>query len=200
MHRDLPADSENAALPQLELFRGYLLLLARLHWNPRLAGKLDPSDVVQQTLVQAWKGLPQFRGQSEVEMRAWLRQILARQLANLARDFGRENRDVRREVSLAAPAGAIDDSSARLEAWLDDGQSSPSQRADRNEHLLRLAEALAALPEPQQAAVTLHHLHGLSVNEIAAQLERSPSAVAGLLKRGLRALREKLGSEQDGTG
>ncbi len=192
MQPDLP-ESGAASPPQLAPFRGYLLLLARLHWNPRLAGKLDPSDVVQQTLVQAWKGLPDFRGQTEAEMRAWLRQILARQLANLARDFGRENRDIRREVSLDAPAGAgVNDSSARLEAWLGDDQSSPSQRADRNEHLERLADALAALPEPQQDAVTLHHLHGISVNEIAARMERSPAAIAGLLKRGLRALREQL--------
>ena len=194
MQPDLPA-SGAVSPPQLAPFRGYLLLLARLHWNPRLAGKLDPSDVVQQTLVQAWKGLSDFRGQTEAEMRAWLRQILARQLANLARDFGRENRDIRREISLDAPAGGVDDSSARLEAWLGDDQSSPSQRADRNEHLRRLADALAGLPEPQQEAVTLHHLHGLPVNDIALRLQRSPAAVAGLLKRGLRALRIALSAD-----
>jgi RNA polymerase sigma-70 factor (ECF subfamily) len=178
-----------ASQPSLDQFRGYLLLVARLHFRPRLAAKLDPSDVVQQTLVQALQGLPAFRGTTEAELAAWLRQILRRNLAALARDYGRDKRDLAREQSLEA---AVDDSSTRLEAWLDDGQSSPSQRAERNEHLLRLADALAALPDAQQQAVMLHHLHGLSALEISQRMDRTPAAVAGLLKRGLRALREQL--------
>src|SRR5438876_37487 len=113
---------ETADPASLQRFRSYLLLLARLHWNPRLQGKLDPSDVVQQTLIQAWEGLPNFRGTSDGELRAWLRQILARSLANLARDYGRDKRDVAKEYSLDV---TVAQSSARLEAWLDDQQSSP---------------------------------------------------------------------------
>jgi RNA polymerase sigma-70 factor (subfamily 1) len=178
-----------AQLSSLDRFRSYLVLLARWHWNPRLQGKLDLSDVVQQTLMAAWQGLPDFRGQTEAELRVWLRRILTRCLADLARDFGRDKRDVARERSLDAH---VADSSARLEAWLDDQQSSPTERAERNEQLVQLAEALATLPDPQQEAITLHHLHGLSVNEIGQALGRSPAAVAGLLKRGLRTLRAQL--------
>jgi RNA polymerase sigma-70 factor, ECF subfamily len=178
-----------AHLTSLDRFRSYLVLLARWHWNPRLQGKLDPSDVVQQTLVAAWQGLADFRGETEAELRAWLRRILTRSLADLARDFGRDKRDVAKERSLEAE---VADSSARLEAWLDDQQSSPAQRAERNEQLAQLAEALAALPESQQEAITLHHLHGLSVSEIGHSMGRSPAAVAGLLKRGLRTLRAQL--------
>lgn len=119
--------------PSLDRFRSYLLLVARIGWRPRLAGKLDPSDVVQQTLLQAWQGLPAYRGTSDGELAAWLRQILTRNLANVARDYGRDKRDVSREQSLDA---AVADSSARLEAWLDGQQSSPSQQAERNEQLL----------------------------------------------------------------
>jgi RNA polymerase sigma-70 factor (subfamily 1) len=122
-------------------------------------------------------------------MRAWLRQIFTRCLADLVRDFGREKRDVAKERSLDA---AVAESSARLEAWLDDQQSSPQERAERSEQLLQLSEALAALPEPQQEAITLHHLHGLSVVEIGQLMGRSTTAVAGLLKRGLRTLRTQL--------
>src|SRR5438876_11796167 len=127
-----------AAEPALDQFRSYLHLLARLHLDPRLRGKLDASDMVQQTLLQAHQARDQFRGSSEGERAAWLRQILARNLAHAVREFGRDNGDVAREHSLEA---ALDASSARLEPWLAAEQSSPSQCAERNEQAVRLAEA-----------------------------------------------------------
>jgi RNA polymerase sigma-70 factor, ECF subfamily len=84
----------------------------------------------------------------------------------------------------------MEDSSARLEALLAADQTSPSARAVRHEELLRLAEALAALPDDQRQAVELHHLHGLAVEEVARALGRSESAAGGLLRRGLKRLRE----------
>ena len=184
---------ETDSLQTLERFRGYLRLVARCHWNPRLQGKLDPSDVVQQTLLKAWQGISEFRGGTEVELRAWLRRILTNCLSDLAREFDRDKRDVAKERSINQ---MVTDSSTRLEAWLDDQQSSPQERAERNEQLLQLAEALAALPEDQQEAVTLHHLHGLSVAELGQQMQRSATAVAGLLKRGLRTLRTHFESKE----
>lgn len=181
----MPPDATSSQ-PSLDRFRSYLVLLARWHWNPRLQGKLDPSDVVQQALVQAWQGRSGYRGETDAELRGWLRQILARCLADQARHFALQKRDLAKDRSLDA---LVADSSARLEGWLDDQQSSPQERAERNEHLVQLAQALAELPEAQQEAVTLFHLHGLSVAEIGTQMGRSPSAVAGLLKRGLQALR-----------
>jgi RNA polymerase sigma-70 factor (ECF subfamily) len=181
---------ESAALAHmLERFRAYLRLLARLQLGPRLRGKLDPSDVVQETLAQALGALDQFRGRSEAEMAVWLRQILAHQLANAARDFHRAKREVARECSLEA---ALGQSSARLEGWLAANQSSPSQRAQRNEQLFRLAEALEQLPEAQREALTLHHLHGWTLEEVGQHLGRSAAAVAGLIKRGLKDLRLRL--------
>lgn len=173
----------------LEQYRSYLVLLARLHWIPRLQNKLDPSDVAQQALVQAWQKLQDFRGQSDGELRAWLRRILTRCLADCARDLGRGKRDVGRERSLEA---VLTDSSQRLEAWLDDQQSSPQERAQRNEQFVQLAEALEALPQAQQEAITLFHLHGWSVAEVAEHLAKTPAAVGGLLKRGLKTLRARL--------
>jgi RNA polymerase sigma-70 factor, ECF subfamily len=124
------------ATPDLERFRAYLRLLARLQLDPRLRRTLDPSDMVQQTLVRAVQGLDGFRGHGDAAVAAWLRQILANQLANAARDLGRAKRDLGRERSREA---ALEQSSARLERWLAAEQSSPSQRAERNEQLLRLA-------------------------------------------------------------
>jgi RNA polymerase sigma-70 factor (ECF subfamily) len=170
----------------LERFQAYLRLLARLHLDARLQGKLDPSDVVQQTLLQAHQARQQFRGRTSGELAAWLRQIMARNLAHAIRDLGRAKRDVGRERSLEA---AMAQSSARLEGWLAAEQSSPSQRADANEQALRLAEALQALPDAQREALVLQHWQGWSLAAIGAHLGRSPEAVAGLIKRGLMQLR-----------
>ena len=114
----------------LEQFREYLRLLARLQLDPRLRGKLDPSDVVQQTLLEAYAKRHQFRGSTEGKWLAWLRQALAHNLADALRAFGQALRDVARERSLEA---AVEASSRRLEVWLAANQSSPSQRTQRHE-------------------------------------------------------------------
>jgi RNA polymerase sigma-70 factor (ECF subfamily) len=181
--------SDQAPALNLDRFRPYLLILARVRLDPRLRGKLDASDVVQQTLLEAHQGLSQFRGRAVGEQAAWLRQILARNLANAARDLGRAKRDVARERSLEA---ALDESASRLECWLAAEQSSPSQQAERHERAVRLAEALATLPETQREAVVLRHWHGCSLAEIARQLDTTTTAVTGLLHRGLRNLRKQL--------
>ena len=114
----------------LEQFREYLRLLARLQLDPRLRGKLDPSDVVQQTLLEAYAKRHQFRGSTEGKWLAWLRQALAHNLADALRAFGQAKRDVGRERSLEA---AVEASSRRLEVWLAANQTSPSQRTQRHE-------------------------------------------------------------------
>jgi RNA polymerase sigma-70 factor (ECF subfamily) len=170
----------------VEQYRDYLRLLARLQLDPRLQGKLDPSDVVQQTLVKATQNLGQFRGQTAAELAAWLRRILANTLTDAARKFQHE---LALEHSLEQ---ALDASSARLEAWLAADQSSPSEQVERQEQLLRLGRALSQLPDDQRVAVELHHLQDASVAEIARHMDRSEASVAGLLRRGLKKLRELL--------
>jgi RNA polymerase sigma-70 factor (ECF subfamily) len=169
----------------LERYREYLHLLARMQLNPRLASKIAPSDVVQQTLLRAHEKRDQYRG-SAAELAGWLRAILASTLAEAARNFGRQQRDAGLERSLQA---SLDDSSAKLERWLAAEQSSPSQQAQREEALARLAQALAELPEEQRTVVELRHLQGMPVAAIAAHVGRSEASVAGLLRRGLQRLR-----------
>jgi RNA polymerase sigma-70 factor (ECF subfamily) len=182
-------DAARGRAAALEPFHDYLWLLARLHLDERLRGKLDPSDLVQQTLLEAYQALDRFEGRDAAQTAAWLRQILARNLANAGRDFGRAKRDVAREQSLDA---ALAESSARLGAWLAAEQSSPSERAAHGEEAVRLARALAALPEAQREVVVLRHCEGQPLADIARRLGRSPAAVAGLLHRGLERLRELL--------
>jgi RNA polymerase sigma-70 factor (ECF subfamily) len=173
----------------LEGYRHYLHLLARLQMSPRLRARIDASDIVQQTLLEAHQARKGFRGRTGAECAAWLRRILARNIANAARDLGRIKRDVDHERSLEA---ALGESSMRLEALLASDRPSPSQHASQNERLARLAEAIAELPTAQREAIMSHYLQGLTLAQIAKQMERTTSAVMGLLHRGLVQLRTKL--------
>jgi RNA polymerase sigma-70 factor (ECF subfamily) len=182
----LTPDDKAMALDQ---FRDYLRLLARMQIDARLRGKLDPSDLVQQTLLKAHQAQDQFRGTSPAEQAAWLRQILSRTLANAIRDFTRAKRDVTLERSLQT---SMDQSSARLEAWLVADQEAPDAIAQRNEQLLNLARAMSDLPEAMREVLLLKHCQGWSVAEIGDHLGRSRASVASLLRRGLKHLRDHL--------
>jgi RNA polymerase sigma-70 factor (ECF subfamily) len=175
-----------------ERYRGYLRVLAGLHLPARLRGKLDPSDVVQQVLLKAHEKRDQFRGRSEAEAAGWLRVILTNTLAEVARGYGREKRDADRERSLEA---AVEESSARLEQWLAADQSSPSEAADRHDRLRRLADAITRLPDDQRRAVELRHLFERPVADIAREMGKTEVAVAGLVRRGVKRLRELLAED-----
>ena len=181
------ADDGNRGERSLERYRDYLLLLARIQLDRGLQAKLDPSDVVQQTLLKAQQNWDQFRGRSETELAAWLRAILARHLADVVRKFdpwlgGRER-------SLEA---ILEQSSARLESWLAAEDTPQSKRFERQEALLRMAAALAGLPDDQRTALELRHLRGLAVADVAREMGRSNAAVGSLMFRGLKTLREVL--------
>src|SRR5262249_54494802 len=169
----------------LEQFREYLRLLARLQMPAQLRGKLDPSDLVQVALLKAHQADGDFRGHTRAERAAWLRQILARTMANALRDHARAKRDVALERSLE---DALHTSSARLEAWLVSGEDSPSTQAARNEQVVELATALSRLPEPLREVVVLRYCQGMPLADISAAIGRSRAAVASLLRRGLHQL------------
>jgi RNA polymerase sigma-70 factor (ECF subfamily) len=181
----MSGESEYPGRP-LECYRDYLALLARLQLEPKLRGRVDPSDVVQQSLLKAHEKRDQFRGRTEAELLAWLRAILVNHLADAVRQLGPKFGV--RECSLEG----LERSSTRLECLLAAKQDSPSQGAMHQERLLRLAEALNGLPEEQRTALELKHLHARSVSEISVAMGRSRAAVASLLYRGLRNLRSLL--------
>jgi RNA polymerase sigma-70 factor (ECF subfamily) len=172
----------------LEDYREYLRLLARLQLGPQLRNRLDPSDIVQETLLRAHEKRDQFRGQSEGERAAWLRAILANVLAAAVRRLGRE--PGAGPQALEVP---VEESSARLEKWLESSDPGPGSRLLHQEQVLRLADALAQLPDEQRTANELRHLLGYSVPEISERTGRTVASVAGLLRRGLKRLRELLG-------
>jgi RNA polymerase sigma-70 factor (ECF subfamily) len=177
---------------RLERFRDYLRLLARQHLEPVLQGKLDPSDLVQQTFLEAHEAVDPRAERTDAELANWLTRILAHNLADAERRFRAATRDVRLERSLEA---AVEQSTSRLNAWIASGQRSPCEAAVQNEQVFRLAEALTQLPEDQRTALEMKHLQGRSVEEIGSHMSKSVASVAGLLRRGLKRLRELLSEE-----
>lgn len=170
---------------QLEQYRSYLQLRARLDVDPRLHGKFDVSGVVQQTLLEAHQGLANFRGTDEAGLLAWLQQILERNLLDEIRRLRRAKYDAALECSL-------EELSTRMRGSLAADHSSPVTRACRHEELLRLSTALEQLSADQQTAVVLHHLQGVPLAEVASQMGRTKPAIAGLLHRGMTRLRDLL--------
>jgi RNA polymerase sigma-70 factor (ECF subfamily) len=174
----------------LQRYRPWLHLLARLQLERRFQGKFDASDLVQQTLLEAVRALPQFRGGTEAEFTAWLRQILAHVLAHAIRRYhGTQQRDLGREVSLEQE---LAQSSQRLGDMLAAPGSSPSQQAARHEQEVLLAEVLARLPADYRDVIILRNLEGLSHEEVAQRMQRTTGAVRMLWVRALARLRQEL--------
>ena len=177
----------------LELYRGYLDLLARVQIGKQLQGKADASDLVQEVFLAAHRDLGDFRGASEGELVTWLRQILASRLAGLVRrSRGTQRRDVRLERRLA---DELDRSSQALVGRLACPGSSPSQGAVRRERAVMLANALQTLPADYREVIVLHHFEGVDFPGVAARMSRSQESVRKLWMRGLVRLRRGLGND-----
>lgn len=176
----------------LDRYRNYLNLLARGMIGGALRPNLDPSDLVQQTFLEAHRDLPQFHGSGEPELAAWLRQILIHNLAHQAEYHNRQKRGLKKRVSL-------DDLLERSSQFVNRARSQSiavaSEHAVQREQAVLLANALVQLPEDQRTALELHHLQGLSVPEVSREMDRTIVAVTGLIYRGMKALRVFLSSE-----
>lgn len=177
-------------------YEPYLRMLARTHMRAAYRAKIGASDIVQQAMLQAVGAIDQFRGGTEAELRAWLRQILVRQICHLDRDLHRDKRDVRRERSMEQK---LAQSSMRLEGLLAADQATPSQVAIVGENVTALAAAVERLPDGQRQAIELHYLEGLKLAEVAEALGKTTGAVAGLLHRGMKQLRSEWESSQQGS-
>jgi RNA polymerase sigma-70 factor, ECF subfamily len=179
-----------AASDALEPYRQYLKILAELHLDRRLRGKLDASDVVQQTLLRAYSAFDGLRQREPEILSPWLRKILASTLADAVKHFERDKRDIGRERSLQLN---LDRSIDRLSA-LAANQSSPSRHAEKAEEILKLMDALSQLPEPMREVIVLKHCRNWTLAKIAEHLGKTAPSVASLLRRGLERLRLELKS------
>lgn len=175
----------------LSRYENYLALLARVEVGRRLQGKLDPADLVQDTFLEAHRHFAGFRGATEPEFAAWLRQILAGVLANtLRRYFGTQARDPRVEQDLRA---AVEQSSAVLAAQFAAPGPSPSDAAARREEAVLFADAIARLPEDYREVITLRHVEGLPFAAVAERMGRSLDSVEKLWVRAVGRLKQAMG-------
>lgn len=160
---------DREALGQLlDRYRGYLRVLAERQIGGPLGRRLDASDVVQQTFLEAHRDFVAFQGASEPELAAWLERVLQHNVAQVIRDHANvAKRAVGREQPLERPS----DTSTGCGQPLAGEQSSPSQRAMRGESAVRLAHALDSLPPDQREAVRLRHLEGWTLEQIAQHLD-----------------------------
>ena len=177
----------------LALYGNYLRLLASTQLSARLQARVSPSDVVQETFLEAHRDFAQFRGQSEREFLAWLRQILVNNLARLVeRHILAEKRNVHREVSLEGMGAAIERATARPDAVLGDHAASPSASACRREYVVILADQLAHMRPDYREVIVLRHLEGLPFKQIAERTDRTPGATRMVWLRAINQLRQRL--------
>jgi RNA polymerase sigma-70 factor (ECF subfamily) len=175
----------------LELYRNYLHLLARTQIDMHLRARANPSDLVQETFLQACRNFHQFRGTSERELLGWLRRILVRSLARLVEtQVHAQKRNIHREVSLERREAQLNRSSDYFEAALVSPCSSPSTQAQRRELAALVADQLARLPPAYREVIVLRNLEGLAFEEVAQRMERTPGAVRVLWLRALDKLRQ----------
>jgi len=173
----------------LEGYRPWLHILAERQIGGALGRRVDASDIVQQTFLEAHRDFGGFLGAGGPEVMAWLRRILDHNVAETIRN---QALVAKRAIGREESVGRGQDDSAPTRRELTSGRSSPSQRAMRGEEAALLAQAIEGLPDDQREAVRLRHLEGWTLAEIAEHLGRSPAAAAGLIKRGLQGLRDTL--------
>ncbi|EMI45314.1 MULTISPECIES: sigma-70 family RNA polymerase sigma factor [Pirellulaceae] len=175
----------------LQLYRNYLTVLATTQLDGRLRRRMNPSDLVQETMLGAHRDFEAFRGGSEQELLAWLRQILVNCLRTaIDVHFNAQKRDMRREISIEHVSDALDNSAANFANVLADRGPSPSEPMRRRERAVELADQLAKLRPQYRDVIVLRNLQGLSFEEIAQRLDRKPGTVRMLWLRAMDKFKE----------
>lgn len=179
----------------LDAYRNYLRLLAASQIDERLRVKVSPSDLVQETMLHAYRDFGQFRGHSEEQLLAWLRQILIHRLHVFVQQHVlAQKRSLHRELPLEQMGAALARSTAnlRLGKFLADRGPSPSSDVIRRENAVALADHLSRLAEDHREVIVLRNLRGLSFEEVARRMSRSSGAVRMLWLRAIKQLRRQM--------
>ncbi len=180
----------------LEAYRPYLTVVARRQLDERVRGRVDENDMVQVTFLEAQRDLKSFRGSHVEELLGWLRHILLNNVSTAhQKHLYAQKRSANREMGQSPTDG-----SPSIVEMVKSESSSPSQQVMRHEAELLLAHYMADLPDTQQEALRLRYVENCSLKEIAARMQKTEMAAAGLLKRGLQTLRERMATESSSGG
>jgi len=175
----------------LQLYRNYLTILAATQLDGRLRRRLNPSDLVQEAMLAAHRDFEKFRGCSEREFLAWLRQILINCLHHaIETHLKAKRRDVRCEISLERVSAALDGSAIDFIQALADPGPSPSTPLRQRERAVALADQLARLRPEYRDVIVLRNLQGLPFEEIAERMNRKPAAVRMLWLRAIERFKQ----------
>lgn len=184
----------------LLLYQNYLAVLATTQLDQRLRRRMSTSDLVQETMLAAHRDFGQFRGTSEGELMAWLRQILSHCLSHaIEKNVYAKKRDIRREVALDHVAKRLDDSMARLSHMVTDKAASPSEVMMRRELAAELSDQLAKLKESYRDVIVYRNLQGLSFDEIAQRMEIKSGAARMLWVRAIAKFKEVAQVDDNGA-
>lgn len=176
---------------RVEHYMGYLLVVANTLIGSQLGARLDPGDVVQDTMAEAYSSRHTFKGSCPEQFKGWLRAILITTFSDATRWHRCEKRNMKRDLLL----GELLDQCSMGSLGLAADESTPSQKAQRKELIKVVADAIERLPAPQRQAITLIRIEGMPMQRAAQVMGKSEPSVAGHLRRGLTALRADLGSE-----
>lgn len=175
----------------LQLYRNYLSVLATTQLDRRLRRRISASDLVQETMLAAHSGFDSFRGGSEGELLAWLRQTLSNCLSHeIEKHVHAKKRDIRREVALDQVAQNIDDSMCRLTNVLPARGGTPSEDMGRRELTIALSNQLAKLKPSYREVIVYRNLQGLSFDEIAERMETKSGNARMLWLRAIAKFKE----------
>lgn len=196
---DAPLDADRfGAL--LEQYRPRLRRMVAFRIDPRLHGRIDPSDVIQETCVEAIARLPEYTQKPTMPLFLWVRFLAGQKLVTLHRHhLGCQMRDANREVSLYR-GGLPEASSAAIAAHLLGHESRPSEAAIRAEAKIRLQEALNCMDPIEREILALRHFEQLSLSETAEVLNLTESGACRRHLRALKRLKEILSSLPGGLG
>ncbi|MFK8111115.1 MAG: sigma-70 family RNA polymerase sigma factor [Rubripirellula sp.] len=170
----------------LQWYANYLTILATTQLDRRLRRRINPSDLVQETMLAAHRDFAGFRGESQPELLGWLRKILINTLhRSFARHVKAGKRDIRREVSIDQVSSQMEESAGNLASILPGRSPSPSQQLNARERAVELANQLSSLPEHYRDVIVYRVIQGLSFEEISERMDRSSGAVRMLWLRAL---------------
>jgi len=189
---DRARDGDEAARDELfDKCRNYLGIVARVQVESWLKVKVDASDLVQQTMLDAYRGFDNFRGGTEGEWLAWLKQILKHNATDFVRHYrGTEKRQQRREVPMQ---GANPNLSAAMMFEPKDSGDSPSEMIMQKEREIQLADCISRLSPDHQEVIILRSLQRLPFDEVAERMGRTRPAVQMLWARAVSKLKDEYG-------